>query len=185
VDGPPLTPQGTGVPRRPGERTADYRKRVADLERQYSAGRDALAAGRAVEARDLLRSVAAAVPGYKDVGGLLADAESAVRREGAAALASGEKLEQAREFEKALNAFRRAEQLGIPADQVAAATQRVQQQMRAAGEKAFADARQFDGLGRNADAARLYEIAVRYLPEGDPRRAQARQRLDALAVRRP
>jgi histidinol dehydrogenase len=158
---------------------------VADLERQYSAGRDALAAGRAVEARDLLRSVATAVPGYKDVDGLLADADAAVRREGASALASGEKLEQAREFEKALVAFRRAEQLGVPADQVAAATQRVQQQMRAAGEKAFADARQFDGLGRNTDAARLYQVAVRYLPEGDPRRAQARQRLEALAVRRP
>jgi hypothetical protein len=57
--------------------------------------------------------------------------------------------------------------------------------MRAAGEKAFADARQFDSLARNAEAARLYEIAVRYLPEGDPRRAQARQRLDALAAKRP
>jgi hypothetical protein len=185
ADRPPPTAQATGVPRKPGERTADYRKRVADIERQYMAGRDALAAGRAVEARDVLRAVAAAAPTYKDVDGLLRDAEAAVRREGAAALASAEKLEQAREFDKAMAALRRAEQFGAPADQVGAVSARVQQQMRAAGEKAFADARQFDGLGRNADAARLYEIAVRYLPEGDPRRAQARQRLDVLTARRP
>jgi tetratricopeptide (TPR) repeat protein len=173
------------VPRRPGERASDHRQRVADVERQYAAGREALAKGRPVEARDLLRSVAAAAPTYKDVDGLLRDAEAAVEREGAAAKASAERLEQAREYEKALAAYRRAEQLGVASQEVAPGIQRVQQAMRAAGEKAFTDARQFDGLGRNADAARLYEIAVRYLPEGDPRRAQARQRLEVLAAKRP
>lgn len=184
VDRPPPAPPAN-VPRRPGERTPEYRQRVADIERQYTEGRNALASGRAGEARDLLRAVAAAAPAYKDVDGLLRDAEAAVQREAAAAIASAEKLEHAADYEKALAGYRRAGQLGAPADRVSAGVQRVQQQMRAAGEKAFADARQFDSLGRNADAARLYEIAVRYLPDGDPRRAQARQRLEVLGVKRP
>lgn len=174
----------TATPRRPAERSPDARPRTTALERQYTAGRDALAAGRALEARDLLRSVAAEAPTYKDVDGLLRDAEAAVRRESSAALATAERLEQANEYDKALAAYRRAEQLGAASDQVGPATQRVQRAMQAAGDKAFRDARQFDGLGRNADAARLYEQALRFLPEGDPRRAQARQRLDALAAAR-
>lgn len=178
------TPAGA-VSRLPNERPAEYRERLAALERQYASGRDALASGRAVAARDLLRSVAAAAPTYKDVDGLLRDAEAAVAREGAAALASAEKLEQARDYEKALAAYRRAEQMDAPAAEVSAGTQRVQQAMRADGEKAYTEARQYDGLGRNAEAIARYEVAVRYLPEGDPRRTQARQRLEALAARRP
>ena len=179
--GPPIA----GVARRPGERPNEYRDRVAGIERQYAAGRQALAAGRVTEARDLLRAVAAAAPSYKDVDGLLQDAEAAVQREAAAGLAMADKQEQAREYDQAIASYRRAERLGAPADQVAAGIQRVQRAMMAVADKAFADARQFDGLGRNADAIRLYQVAVRWLPESDPRRAQAQQRLAVLGTKRP
>jgi tetratricopeptide (TPR) repeat protein len=174
-----------GIPRRADERPSDYRDRVAAIDRQYNAGRQALAAGRAAEARDLLKAVAATAPAYKDTAELLQDAEAAVGREGAAALATAEKQEQAGDYDQAIASYRRAERLGAPPDRVSAGLQRVQRATTALAEKAFADARQFDSLGRNADAVRQYQVAVRWLPEGDPRKAQAQQRLAVLGTRRP
>jgi hypothetical protein len=174
-----------GIPREPGERPADYRLRVQEIERQYNAGRQALVAGRATEARDLFKVVAARAPAYKDVDGLLQDAEAAVRRQAGQELATAEKQEKAGEHEQAIASYRRAERLGAPAGEVTAAIQRVQRTLTAAGEKAFADAWQLDALGRNAEAVRLYQNAVRWLPDGHPKRAEAQQRLAVLGTRRP
>ena len=57
---------------------------------------------------------------------------------------------------------------------------RVGEKTRVAGGKSFERARQFDAVGRSADAIKEYVNAAEWLPEADPNRAVARQRVDQL-----
>lgn len=52
------------------------------------------------------------------------------------------------------------------------------------GAEAYTRARQADAVGRTADAITLYERAARFLPDEDPNKAKARDRLDVLRAKR-
>ena len=52
--------------------------------------------------------------------------------------------------------------------------------MRAEASDAFTKARQYDTVGRVAEAIALYERVVAFLPEDDPTRKIAKARLDVL-----
>jgi hypothetical protein len=52
--------------------------------------------------------------------------------------------------------------------------------MHAAAVDAFKRARQFDAVGRTADALKEYTNAAQWLPDTDANKAVARQRADQL-----
>jgi hypothetical protein len=56
--------------------------------------------------------------------------------------------------------------------------------MRTEGADAYTRARQADAVGRTADAIPLYDRAARYLPDEDPNKKIARDRLEVLRAKR-
>ena len=56
----------------------------------------------------------------------------------------------------------------------------VRAKLRAAGTRAFAQAKQQEATGRTAEAVKEYEKAVQWLPTDDPNRQAARARLEQL-----
>jgi len=96
------------------------------------------------------------------------------------AVDTGARSEAANDLPTALQWFTRGHDLD-PAN--AAANQsltRVRDRMKKEGNDAFAKAKAFDSLQRDAQAIAQYEIAFRYLPDDDPNKAVAKTRLDAL-----
>jgi tetratricopeptide (TPR) repeat protein len=67
---------------------------------------------------------------------------------------------------------------------VDSAVARVKARMKAEGTDAFRRARQYDALNRVDDAVTWYERAFRNLPDGDPDRRTAGERLNALKTGR-
>ena len=97
------------------------------------------------------------------------------------ALENGTTLENAGDLPGALQQFERWRQIDPSA--TAAADQsinRVRARMRREGTDAFTQARQYDALDRIEQAIPLYERAFRYLPDEDPKKQDAKNRLDAL-----
>lgn len=101
------------------------------------------------------------------------------------ALEAGAKSEQEQDWDRALEHYQRARQLdpslGVIVD---AAVTRVRTRRAADSAEAYRRARQYDALGRVADAITWYERAIRGLPEGDSNRALAVQRLAVLKSRK-
>lgn len=143
-----------------------------EVEERYAAGRRALTAQRFAEAATAFEAVLAAMPGFRDTGALLAEAQQGERAARTQALADGKRLEGAEEWTAAVAAYERA---GAKAEAAAARTK-----MHAAGDDAYRKARQFDARARAADAIGWYERAVEWLPASDARRQTAQARLAEL-----
>ena len=60
------------------------------------------------------------------------------------------------------------------------AIQRVREKLREAGNRAFAQAKQLDAVGRSGEALHEYEKAVQWLSPDDPNRQIARARVEQL-----
>jgi hypothetical protein len=105
--------------------------------------------------------------------------------EAARAMDAGEKLEASGDLADALKQFERARQLDASKANVAdRAIARVRERMTREGTAALRTARQYDALGRNDDAMTWYERAVKLLPDEDPNKKIAKERLDALRLRK-
>jgi hypothetical protein len=61
---------------------------------------------------------------------------------------------------------------------------RVKTRMRTEGTQAFTNARQFDAVERVEQAITWYERAFRLLPDEDPNKKIAKERLDLLRSRK-
>jgi tetratricopeptide (TPR) repeat protein len=98
---------------------------------------------------------------------------------------AAEKLEAAGELADALKQFERARQLDASkANAAERAIARVRERMTREGTAALRTARQYDALGRDDDAMTWYERAVKLLPDEDPNKKIAKERLEALRARR-
>jgi tetratricopeptide (TPR) repeat protein len=97
------------------------------------------------------------------------------------ALEAGARSESAADWEAALNHYQTARTLdptlGVIVD---SAIDRVRARMGPAARDAFNRARQYDALGRAVEAITWYERAIRGLPESDPNRETAVERLAIL-----
>jgi tetratricopeptide (TPR) repeat protein len=97
------------------------------------------------------------------------------------ALEAGARSETAADWESALNHYQTARSLdpslGVIVD---SAIDRVKARMGPAARDAFNRARQYDALGREVEAITWYERAIRGLPESDPNRETAVERLSIL-----
>ena len=123
-------------------------------------------------------------PGYRDVPALLARARDGVGASAKQAFDNGAKLENSGDLPGALQQYERGRQL----DPTLAPTadpliNRVRARMKTEGAAAFTSGRQYDALDRVEQAIAQYERAARYLPDDDPNRRIARERLDVLRKR--
>jgi tetratricopeptide (TPR) repeat protein len=183
----------TMVARRPKETEAAWRARAEAVRTQYQNARRALDDGDFAAAISGFEAIMRDEPGYLDSQALLAKArdgqEAAVRQ--AAREAAREAARQALEAARAADAagnwagavqqFERARQLDDSfAQEVDDGIRRTREKMRVAGNEAFKRARQYDALGRTADAIAQYSDAAALLPPDDPNVKVATERLTVL-----
>jgi len=178
----PATAPRPAAPRRP-PRTAppDDRSAAATaLAQQYEQARALLAKGQFAEAIGAFEAIEAKSPGYGESAKLIAEARAGMRQQAQAAMEQGTKLMKDGDLLGARRQYERAQSLdrGLPG--LAEAQARLRTEMTLAGEQAYRRARQYDALGRGADALPLYEQALQLLPEGHASRQTAQERVAAL-----
>lgn len=139
---------------------------------RYEEGRRALAAGRFVEAERALQAVLAQQPGFRDAAALLDEARQGQVAARQKSLSDARTLEASGDWSRAIAAYERAG----AADEAAGARTK----MTAAGDDAYRKARQFDARNRPTEAITWYQRAVEWLPDSDPRKATAQERLTTL-----
>jgi pSer/pThr/pTyr-binding forkhead associated (FHA) protein/tetratricopeptide (TPR) repeat protein len=174
-------PSRPATPRRPPRAVPDEKSAAATaLAQQYEQARGLLAKGQFSEAIAALEAIQAKSPGYGESEKLLAEARAGIRQQAQAAMDQGTKLMKEGDLLGARRQFERAQALdrGVPG--LADAQARLRAEMTVAGEQAYRRARQYDAMGRGADALPLYEQALQLLPEGHASRQTAQERVAAL-----
>ena len=166
-------------PRRANETTQQWRARNTELTAQYNAAKTALDRRNFAAAISGFEALVKAEPGYLDAPQLLTRAREESRAGGKEAFDAGAKAEAAGDWTAAIENYGRAQKID-PSLGGEEAARRVSDKMYAAGADAFKRARQFDAVGRTADALKEYSNAAQWLPDGDANKAVARQRADQL-----
>jgi tetratricopeptide (TPR) repeat protein len=131
-----------------------------------------LAAGRFGEAERAFQAVLARQPGFRDTAALLQRARAGQAAARERAMEEGAAFEAKGEWARAVAAY---ERVGASEEAQAARTK-----MAEAGDDAYRKARQFDARNRLSEAITWYQRAVTWLPESDPRKATAQERLVVL-----
>lgn len=176
----PPKPGSAALPAKPVPENA----RDRDNAERYARARAALDAGAYGNAVNLLTEIQNSDPNYRDVPALLTRAREGVRASAQKALEDAARLETAGDWPAALEQYERAKALDPSmAGAAEESAKRVRGRMRTEGNDAFTRARQYDALGRTADARTLYERAFRYLPDDDPNKKLAKERLDMLRAK--
>ena len=170
--------------RRPGESTRAWQQRSRALTERYNQGRDALERGEPAQAIEILSALLAEEPGFGEAADLVARARAEVRaeirRRAEAAFEEGARLEQEGNLPGALASYQRAERLDSEFDRPGQAITALRARMRSEAETIMRRARVEDAFGRVQAAIALYRKVVELLPEDDPMRVEAQQRLDKL-----
>jgi tetratricopeptide (TPR) repeat protein len=119
-------------------------------------------------------------PKYPDAADLLGVARGGAKNAAQLAVDTGNKAEMGGDYDAAVKQYERAQQLDPDSTAPADAMRRLKARMQGEGEDAFKRARQFDALGRSADAVTMYEKAVKLLPADHANTKIAKERLAAL-----
>jgi tetratricopeptide (TPR) repeat protein len=152
---------------------------------RYARARAALEGGSFAEALDLLNEIQSTEPGYRDTTALMTKAREGQRGLAQKALEDGTRLENGGDWVGAVQQYERAKTLDVSFGGVAdESAKRVRARMSVEGAEAYKQGRQADAGGRAADAIPLYERAVRFLPDTDPNKKTARDRLEVLRAKR-
>ena len=148
---------------------------------QYSRGRAAVDSGSYAAAVTELEAIQREDPAYRDVADLLARARAGIATAVKQAMDAAARLESSGDLAQALAQLERVPQIdpsmAIVAEQ---ARTRIKARMTTEGGVAFRNAKQFDALERVEDAVKWYEQALRLLPDDDPNKKIARERLELL-----
>ena len=167
-------------PRRQGETPAAWRARTRQVQDWYKQGTTALRDGDFPGAIARFEAILAQETAYLDSASLLEDARRNLRASAQQAFDDGLSLEKSGDLAGAAERFQRASAIDPGLEGLEAAASRLSERMRAAGEDAFKRARQYDALGRTAEAVAQYERAVQWLPADHESRKVARERLEVL-----
>jgi tetratricopeptide (TPR) repeat protein len=122
-------------------------------------------------------------PNYLDVPSLLQRAQGRARAAVQKAMEQGAALEMQGQLPEALQEYRRAQQIDPSASGAEESIRRVATQMTADGTTAFNNATSYYILARYSQAIPLLEKAVKLLPDGDPNKKTAQDRLDEIKRR--
>jgi len=177
---PEPQPKPERVARKPGESVEGWRTRSEALATRYAYSKAALDRRDYAAAAGGFQAILLEEPGFLDAPRLLVQANAGLRAQADALFQSGRRMDGAGDWVGALQMYEQARQIysGIPG--IADAVQRVREKLRAAGTRAFAQAKQLEAIGRNAEALKEYEKAVQWLPIDDPNRQAARARVEQL-----
>jgi hypothetical protein len=159
--------------------------RDAALGEQYSSAKAALDAGSFATAIRLFENIQRDQPGYRDVPDLLARAREGLASAVKQAMDAAAKAESAGDLSEAMKQLERVGQIDASMAIVAEQAQnRIRGRMATEGTRAMGNANQFYAMERVADAIKWYEIAYRMLPDNDPNKKIAKERLDELRARK-
>ena len=151
---------------------------------RYERAKGALDTGSLQAAITQLSDIARDEPGYRDVSLLFARAREGLLNTAQAALDAAAKAESEGDLVEALQQYLRAQQMDASTTAGAEeSVKRLHARMKTEGSDARIRARQYDAAGRVPEAVALYERAFRYLPDEDPNKKTAKDRLDALRGR--
>jgi predicted component of type VI protein secretion system len=148
------------------------------LQERYELGKQALLGGEYQTAIKQLEAVLRDDPNYRDTAFLLDQTRMALQRDEAHAAAK--KAEVAGELPTALKLYLDAQKLGA-ADQEDVT--RVRGRMTTEGADAFSRAKQYYAFRQFDRALPLYQRAYQYLPDSDPNRKAAKDRVDELTTK--
>jgi pSer/pThr/pTyr-binding forkhead associated (FHA) protein len=166
---------------RRGDETAEsQRTRSRLMFERYRAAEAQLSAGQFAPAAEALAAIASEEAGYQSVGALLTQAREGLINEARQAMAAGSSLAKGGDLPGAMAEYRRATVLAPGLTGLEPAIAELAGRMTQEGNEWYRRARQFDALGRNADAASAYERVVALLPAGDPKHGISLARLKAL-----
>jgi tetratricopeptide (TPR) repeat protein len=171
------------VPRKPGESLQDWQQRSSALQTRYAFAKTALDRGDFAAASGGFAALLLEEPGFLDAPQLLVKAREGLRAAAAEAIEAGNKLDAAGDWVNALKRYDQAREIDKAAPGLDDAFKRVREKMRGAGLNALKRARQFDAVGRFADALSEYEKAATWLSPEDPNQQIARGRADQLKAR--
>jgi tRNA A-37 threonylcarbamoyl transferase component Bud32 len=177
--------RGSAPPAAPPQPPAGQSARDRDLADRYGRARGAVDSGAFAAAIPLLEQLQRDEPNYRDVPAQLARAREGQSASAKQALDSGAKLEASGDLPAAVQQFERARQLdsGVAAT-ADPAIARLRARMAKEGADAYTRARQYDALDLAEQAMPQYERAVRLLPDNDPNRKIASERLAFLRSRK-
>ena len=118
------------------------------------------------------------------LGALIDQARGGLRKLAQQEIDDGARSENAGELAAALEHFQKAAQVDTAmAAQAQPAIARVRDAMKKEGTAAFAEARTRESFRQTSQAIALYEKAYRYLPDDDPNKKAAKEKLDMLRGR--
>jgi tetratricopeptide (TPR) repeat protein len=170
--------------RKPGGPQTSFPGRDRDVVRRYLQAIDAAKTGEYRLAVSNLNSVLRSDPTFPGAEEQLEEIKGRVRTMAEDKFAEAARLEGDGQYRAALAAYQRSTDIAVMmyGEMVGAAEamSRVRGAMAAAGVDAFKRARQFDALGRPGEAAPMYARALELLPDDDPNRQVAQERLAAL-----
>ena len=176
---PPLI-EIDGVRRVKGESEKNYQARVQAMRDRYAEASSALSAAEYQRAATMFEAIA------REAGGKYLDAsEKAAEARKVQSGVAQKNLQAARDFEskgdwdRALEAYRRARQAD-PNINVDAEITRITGQKSGVGKKNCEEANARYSYGRTAEALQLYQEALKYLPPDDPCIQTARERFPNL-----
>ena len=135
-----------------------------------------LAQGEWLAALRAFERLAAEYPEFRDAAAKVAIARAKLTEAASAAVASGRRAENSGDFQGAVRQYNRAREFGAD---VGADIDRANGGARLAAEALMTKARVAENFNRD-DAIRMYRQIVALLPEGDPNRDYAEQRLRQL-----
>ena len=177
------TAENLPVPRKPGETVQEWQARSSALQARYAFAKVALDRGDFSAAAGGFAAILLEEPGFLDAPQLLVKARDGLRAAAAEMIESGNKLDTAGDWVSALKKYDQAREIDRTVPGLDEAVKRVRDKMHAAGGNALRRARQFDALGRFADALLEYEKAAQWLSPDDPNQQIARGRADQLKAR--
>jgi len=172
------------VQRKPGESPQAYRTRALGIQSKYTSSKAALDRGEFATAAAGFDAILKDEPAFLDAPQLLVKAREGQRAaaQGTARdlLEAGNKLDASGDGAGALQKYDQAKAADPTLPGVDDAIKRVRDRMRAQGNDAFKRGRQYDALGRSADALKEYEKAAQMLAADDPNGKIARDRVEQL-----
>ena len=168
------------VARKPGESLETWRTRSEALETRYSYSKQALDRRDFAAAAGGFQAILLEEPGFLDAPQLLVQANAGLRATANGLFESGKRMNAAGDWVGALQKFEQARAIYSAIPGINDAIQDVRAKLRAAGTRAFAQAKQLEATGRTAEAVKEYEKAVQWLATDDPNRQAARARLEQL-----
>jgi pSer/pThr/pTyr-binding forkhead associated (FHA) protein len=164
------------VARKAGESPEDWCTRDRQIATRYDRAKAEVDGDFQAAIRDL-NSLEVQEPNYKDVRYLLRQAQARAHEAAQKAMDQGTDLEKQGQFPEALQQYRRAQQID-PASNVNESINRVLVHMKADGDAAFDTANRFYTLQKYLQAIPFFEKAVKLLPDVDPDKKTAQDRLN-------